>query len=170
MKLREIHEEGPFMHFMAFMVRFVRAGCVRVLQSFDHETREIHEEGRFMHFMAFMARFVRAGCVRVLQSFDHETHEIHEEGRFMDFMAFMVVFLRRLQDLQLAGRGTRIRMRSEWLSPCNGGRMNSWTFERSPLVEKVLGCAIEVHKQLGVGLFESAYKECCAYEFTVDSC
>jgi GxxExxY protein len=45
--------------------------------------------------------------------------------------------------------------------------MNSWMFKRSPLVEKVLGCAIEVHKQLGAGLFESAYKECGSYEFTV---
>lgn len=29
---------------------------------------------------------------------------------------------------------------------------------------KVIGCAIEVHKQLGVGLLESAYKECLYYE------
>ena len=28
----------------------------------------------------------------------------------------------------------------------------------------VIGCAIEVHKQLGPGLLESAYKECLAYE------
>jgi GxxExxY protein len=29
---------------------------------------------------------------------------------------------------------------------------------------KVIGCAIEVHKQLGPGLLESAYEECLAYE------
>ena len=28
----------------------------------------------------------------------------------------------------------------------------------------ILGCAIEVHKQLGPGLLESAYKECLMYE------
>jgi len=28
----------------------------------------------------------------------------------------------------------------------------------------IIGCAIEVHKQLGPGLLESAYKECLAYE------
>ena len=30
--------------------------------------------------------------------------------------------------------------------------------------EKVIGCAINVHKQLGPGLLESAYEECLAYE------
>ncbi|MCF8372414.1 MAG: GxxExxY protein [Bacteroidales bacterium] len=29
---------------------------------------------------------------------------------------------------------------------------------------KIIGCAIEVHKQLGPGLLESAYKECLYYE------
>jgi GxxExxY protein len=29
---------------------------------------------------------------------------------------------------------------------------------------KVIGCAIEVHKQLGPGLLESAYTECLCYE------
>ena len=28
----------------------------------------------------------------------------------------------------------------------------------------IIGCAIEVHKQLGAGLLESAYKECLFYE------
>lgn len=28
----------------------------------------------------------------------------------------------------------------------------------------ILGCAIEVHKQLGPGLLESAYQECLFYE------
>ncbi len=29
---------------------------------------------------------------------------------------------------------------------------------------KIIGCAIEVHKQLGSGLLESAYQECLYYE------
>ena len=30
--------------------------------------------------------------------------------------------------------------------------------------EKIIGCAIEVHKELGPGLLESAYEECLFYE------
>lgn len=32
------------------------------------------------------------------------------------------------------------------------------------LTEKVIGCAIEVHRALGPGLLESAYEECLCYE------
>ena len=32
------------------------------------------------------------------------------------------------------------------------------------LSKKIIGCAIEVHKQLGPGLLESAYQECLYYE------
>jgi len=32
------------------------------------------------------------------------------------------------------------------------------------LTEKIIGCAIEVHKALGPGLLESAYEECLFYE------
>lgn len=32
------------------------------------------------------------------------------------------------------------------------------------LTEKVIGCAINVHKALGPGLLESAYEECLSYE------
>ena len=32
------------------------------------------------------------------------------------------------------------------------------------LTEKVIGCAIEVHRTLGPGLLESAYQECLFYE------
>src|SRR6187402_3645562 len=34
----------------------------------------------------------------------------------------------------------------------------------SPLVEKVIGLAIEVHQAVGPGLLESAYEPCLAYE------
>lgn len=34
------------------------------------------------------------------------------------------------------------------------------------LSNKIIGCAIEVHKQLGPGLLESAYQECLFYELT----
>jgi len=36
--------------------------------------------------------------------------------------------------------------------------------EINQITEKILGCAIEVHKRLGPGLLESAYEECLAYE------
>lgn len=34
------------------------------------------------------------------------------------------------------------------------------------LTGKVIGCAIEVHKELGPGLLESTYEECLVYELT----
>ena len=36
--------------------------------------------------------------------------------------------------------------------------------EINELTEKIIGCAIEVHKILGPGLLESAYEECLAFE------
>ena len=43
--------------------------------------------------------------------------------------------------------------------------MNGETQEkRDPLTEKVIGCAIEVHRILGPGLLESAYQRCLALE------
>ena len=36
--------------------------------------------------------------------------------------------------------------------------------ERDPLTESVIGLAIEVHRELGPGLLESAYEECLCYE------
>jgi GxxExxY protein len=37
-------------------------------------------------------------------------------------------------------------------------------YKYSDLTEKIIGCAIEVHRQLGPGLLESAYEECLIYE------
>ena len=36
--------------------------------------------------------------------------------------------------------------------------------ENDPLTERIIGFAIEVHRQLGPGLLESAYEECLCYE------
>ena len=40
--------------------------------------------------------------------------------------------------------------------------MNKLT--ENELSSTIIGCAIEVHKQLGPGLLESAYQECLYYE------
>lgn len=37
--------------------------------------------------------------------------------------------------------------------------------KENEISEKIIGCAIEVHKLLGPGLLESAYLECLFYEF-----
>jgi GxxExxY protein len=36
--------------------------------------------------------------------------------------------------------------------------------ELNRITEKIIGCAIEVHKHLGPGLLESAYEECLVFE------
>jgi GxxExxY protein len=38
--------------------------------------------------------------------------------------------------------------------------------EFDDLSNRVLGCAIEVHRELGPGLLESSYEQCLAYELT----
>ncbi|MGE0153312.1 MAG: GxxExxY protein [Reyranellaceae bacterium] len=35
---------------------------------------------------------------------------------------------------------------------------------RDPLTDRIIGLAIEVHRELGPGLLESAYEECLCYE------
>ncbi|MBI4846941.1 MAG: GxxExxY protein [Candidatus Omnitrophica bacterium] len=39
--------------------------------------------------------------------------------------------------------------------------------KNNELTEKVIGCAIEVHKTLGPGLLETAYEQCLAREFAL---
>ncbi|MGF7139208.1 GxxExxY protein [Roseimarinus sediminis] len=39
--------------------------------------------------------------------------------------------------------------------------------EINKISEIIIGCAIEVHKQLGPGLLESAYEECLCYELKI---
>jgi GxxExxY protein len=43
------------------------------------------------------------------------------------------------------------------------------SFIASPLVEGVIGCAIDVHRALGPGLLESAYDRCLAHELSLRS-
>jgi len=43
-------------------------------------------------------------------------------------------------------------------------RRDAETLSENQLTEKIIGCAIEVHKALGPGLLESAYEECFCYE------
>ena len=38
--------------------------------------------------------------------------------------------------------------------------------EINEITRKIIGCAIEVHKNLGPGLLESAYEECLAFELS----
>lgn len=38
--------------------------------------------------------------------------------------------------------------------------------EINDITREIIGCAIEVHKNLGPGLLESAYEECLAFEMT----
>jgi GxxExxY protein len=38
--------------------------------------------------------------------------------------------------------------------------------ERDPLTARVIGAAIEVHRELGPGLLESAYEECLSWELS----
>jgi GxxExxY protein len=40
--------------------------------------------------------------------------------------------------------------------------------ERSHKVDRILSCAIAVHRALGPGLMESTYQHCLSYEFTLN--
>lgn len=46
----------------------------------------------------------------------------------------------------------------------SGLSTNDFPNQRDPLSERVIGCAIDVHRALGPGLFESTYSECLAQE------
>ena len=41
--------------------------------------------------------------------------------------------------------------------------------ENEFITEKIIGCAIEVHKTLGSGLLESIYEEALCYEFQLQN-
>ena len=38
-----------------------------------------------------------------------------------------------------------------------------------PLSNKVIGCALEVHRNLGPGLLESTYEQCLAHELNLSN-
>ena len=40
--------------------------------------------------------------------------------------------------------------------------------KRDPFTEKVIGCAIEVHRALGPGLLEATYQQCLAREMSLN--
>jgi GxxExxY protein len=40
--------------------------------------------------------------------------------------------------------------------------------EQDPLTGIIIGCAIEVHRELGPGLLESAYQQCLAHELHLE--
>ena len=39
---------------------------------------------------------------------------------------------------------------------------------KDPLTNKIIGCAIEVHRELGPGLLESIYQQCLAHEMSLN--
>src|SRR5260221_564111 len=39
--------------------------------------------------------------------------------------------------------------------------------DKDPLTNRIIGCAIEVHRTLGPGLLESAYEQCMAHEMVL---
>ncbi len=45
--------------------------------------------------------------------------------------------------------------------------MKTQSLVRDPLTKKIIGCAIEVHRNLGPGLLESAYESCLAHELAI---
>ena len=49
------------------------------------------------------------------------------------------------------------------------GTKNPQSMEDNELTNKIIGCAIKVHKTLGPGLLESAYQACLHYELVKSS-
>jgi len=45
-------------------------------------------------------------------------------------------------------------------------RRGAKTQRENQVTEKIIGCAIEIHKTLGPGLLESAYEECLCFELS----
>jgi GxxExxY protein len=48
-----------------------------------------------------------------------------------------------------------------------GGAETRSSLIHSELTEQIIGAAIEVHRELGPGLLESAYEECLCHEFRI---
>ncbi len=56
------------------------------------------------------------------------------------------------------------------LVPSPGMRFPRGSFPTDRITEKIIGCAIEVHRNLGPGLLESAYELCLVYELENANC
>jgi len=57
-------------------------------------------------------------------------------------------------------------MDAEKISPRRARRTRRMEFDE--LSNRVIGCAIEVHRQLGPGLLESTYEQCLSYELKLN--
>ena len=55
----------------------------------------------------------------------------------------------------------QVDLRSDWTTTKD---TKSTKMEFDGLSNRVIGCAIEVHRALGPGLLESAYEQCLAHE------
>jgi GxxExxY protein len=68
-------------------------------------------------------------------------------------------------------KGTRTTENTENLIVIKKRKNTEYTeknkMEINELTEKVIGCAIEVHKSLGPGLLEAAYEQCLAKELNL---
>ena len=53
---------------------------------------------------------------------------------------------------------------------CTTEHTESTEWLHDPLTERVIGCAIEVHRTLGPGLLESSYEKCLAHELMLAKC
>jgi len=53
-----------------------------------------------------------------------------------------------------------------WRALCSWGGVSRTPSDVDALTEKVIGCAIEVHRTLGPGLLEGVYRECLIVELT----
>ena len=53
--------------------------------------------------------------------------------------------------------------------PQRHGDTEKPVYYNEELTERIIGCAIEVHRYLGPGLLESAYEECLCHELSLDT-
>jgi GxxExxY protein len=82
----------------------------------------------------------------------------------------LLVMLQFLQAATAAGPAASATLHTTEVNPptdWHGSRLalhGHVAFVSSPLIQTVLGCAIEVHRTLGPGLLESAYQRCLVHE------